>query len=37
MSKNGTSRAILSILKEQDENNVSTLKATHNARKKLRS
>ncbi|TYG94178.1 hypothetical protein ES288_A11G167400v1 [Gossypium darwinii] len=36
-SKNVTPRDILSTLKEQDENNVSTLKTIYNARQKLRS
>ncbi|KAK5833868.1 hypothetical protein PVK06_017733 [Gossypium arboreum] len=36
-SKNVTPRDILSTLKEQDENNVSTLKTIYNAQKKLRS
>ncbi|KAH1129710.1 hypothetical protein J1N35_001088 [Gossypium stocksii] len=36
-SKNITPRDILSTLKEQDENNVSTLKTIYNAWKKLRS
>ncbi|KAK5813797.1 hypothetical protein PVK06_029248 [Gossypium arboreum] len=36
-SKNVTPRDILSTLKEQDENNVSTLKTICNARQKLRS
>ncbi|TYH66346.1 hypothetical protein ES332_D06G116500v1 [Gossypium tomentosum] len=36
-SKNITPRDILSTLKEQDENNISTLKTIYNARQKLRS
>ncbi|PPR97767.1 hypothetical protein GOBAR_AA22903 [Gossypium barbadense] len=36
-SKNVTPRDVLSTLKEQDENNISTLKTIYNARKKLHS